>query len=201
MSEHSPLPWVLDVDEDGDLYIRPKISEAAICWFSHDVDSRFRARPNGRANAEYIVQACNAYPSLTADLAETRKELCAAQKRIGELEAGQVITKDTSDGYHTFGELYDYRRVYNALLFNEWAKLGLYDVHKSWRHSDGESCFGGGWFIVVANLPHGQISNHYEAEFWDEFQIPERDLPAPYDGHTPRTALARARALLSKEVE
>lgn len=101
------------------------------------------------------------------------------------------ITGDTSDGYHTFNELYDYRRVYNAALFNEWANGDLIPVVKSWRHSDGELAFGGGWFIVVATLPTGQISNHYEAEHWDQFQVPEVDLPPEYDGHTPAEALDR----------
>ena len=92
-----------------------------------------------------------------------------------------------SDGYHSFGELYDFRMIYNACLFNEWAK-GFYDqngvidtrlpkhnVHKSKRHFDGELCFSGGWFIVVAILPTGQISNHYEEKYWDLFNIPETE--------------------------
>lgn len=102
-----------------------------------------------------------------------------------------VITGSTSDGYHTFDELYDYRRAYNAALFNAWSFLGYHGVHKSWRHSDGELAFGGGWFIVVAQLPTGQISNHYKAEYWDLFQIEERETPDTYDGHTPQIALDR----------
>lgn len=105
------------------------------------------------------------------------------------------VTGDTSDGYHTFRELYDYRRVYNALLFNAWASLELYDVHKSKKHSDGEKCFGGGWFIVVAQLPMGQISNHYKLEHWEEFRVPEKSIPNLYDGHTPAAALERAQQL------
>ncbi len=102
-----------------------------------------------------------------------------------------------SDGYHTFRELYEYRRVYNAMLFDIWAKFGLYDTHKSRKHSDGELCFGGGWFIVVAQLTTGQISNHYKDEFWDSFAIEERELPATYDGHTPQVALARMKEFLN----
>lgn len=66
-----------------------------------------------------------------------------------------------SDGYHTFNELYRYRMLYNADFFNELAK-GDIKVCKSHKHHDGEECFGGGWFIVMAELPTGQISNHYE---------------------------------------
>lgn len=106
-------------------------------------------------------------------------------KRINEL----------SDGYLTFDELYEFRKMYNSVIFNEWAlenpyqteaRIGhnetfndnqqyvpKYNVHKSWRHNDGELCFGGGWFIVSAMLPTGLISNHYKAEDWDLFQVPE----------------------------
>jgi hypothetical protein len=102
------------------------------------------------------------------------------------------ITEDTSDGYHTFKELYEFRKVYNAALFNEWAKQAKYRVHKSWRHHDGELCFGGGWFIVVAILPSGQISNHYEAKDWELFQIMETEKAIyPFDGHTPSDVIQR----------
>lgn len=122
-----------------------------------------------------------------------------------------------SDGYHTFNELYEFRKMYNAALFNEWAQLppnglipklmwnvndflkntnSLYQVHKSWKHYDGELCFGGGWFIVVAILPTGQISNHYEAKDWDLFKIPEVEKAKyPFDGHTSQQVLERLKSL------
>lgn len=112
-------------------------------------------------------------------------------------------THDVGDGWHTFGELYQYRMLYNAALFNEWANLydahnamRLYDVHKSWKHSDGQPCFGGGWFVVVAQLPTGQISNHYKAEHWDLFKLPVRDMAAEYDGHSPQDVAKRLEEFL-----
>ena len=106
---------------------------------------------------------------------------------------------EISDGYHTFNELYYYRMLYNAAFFNmlpkEW-------VHKSKRHNDGEECFGGGWFIVMANLPTGQISNHYELKDWDLFQIPEKEVADKWDGHTPQEAADRLhKYLLEKQGE
>ena len=99
---------------------------------------------------------------------------------------------DFSDGYHTFNELYDYRKAYNAAFFNEIAKQGLYDVHKSRLHSDGEIPFGDdNWFIVMAELPTGQISNHYEMKDWDLFQIPEKEKANIWDGHTPQDVYNR----------
>lgn len=97
-------------------------------------------------------------------------------------------TGEISDGYHTFNELYRYRMLYNAAFFNLLPKEL---VHKSKRHHDGEECFGGGWFIVMANLPTGQISNHYELKDWDLFQIPEKFTAEEWDGHTPQEAADR----------
>jgi hypothetical protein len=97
-----------------------------------------------------------------------------------------------SDGYHTFNELYDYRKAYNAAFFNELAKQGLYDVHKSKLHSDGNIPFGDdNWFIVMAELPTGQISNHYEMKDWDLFDIPEKEKANIWDGHSPQDVYER----------
>ena len=106
---------------------------------------------------------------------------------------------EVSDGYHTFNELYYYRLLYNAAFFNllpkEW-------VHKSKKHHDGEECFGGGWFIVMANLPTGQISNHYELKDWELFQIPEKEVADEWDGHSPQEAADRLhKYLLEKQKE
>ena len=106
---------------------------------------------------------------------------------------------DVTDGYHTFKELYEYRMLYNAAFFNELTKQNLYDVHKSKRHSDGEKCFGGGWFIVMAELPTGQISNHYELKYWKLFNIPEKEKANKYDGHIPKIAAQRLKKYLTND--
>jgi hypothetical protein len=119
------------------------------------------------------------------------------------------VKEQLSDGYHSFKELYDFRMVYNTALFNEWAKqtgfddgvnyhykLPKYNVHKSWKHYDGELCFGGGWFIVSAMLPTGLISNHYKAEYFDLFKIPEVEKALfPFDGHNGFDVLERLKSL------
>ena len=96
-----------------------------------------------------------------------------------------------ADEHHSVQELYDYRMAYNSLLFNQWARDGKYEVHKSWRHGDGEKCFGGGWFIVSATTPYGQVTNHYSSEHWSRFHVPIRERAAEWDGHTPQQALDR----------
>ena len=105
---------------------------------------------------------------------------------------------EVSDGYHTFNELYEYRLLYNASMFNELAKQGMYDVHKSKRHSDGNYPFDNpDYFIVVAELPTGQISNHYRMKEWDLFDIPEKEKSNEYDGHTPKDVAERLRSFLT----
>ena len=143
-----------------------------------------------------------------------------ADKNFFKLECKSL--NDLRDEYHSIRELYEFRKAYNALLFNEWASENVferkarlahndttgedreprikYDVHKSWKHNDGELCFGGGWFIVVAMLPDGQITNHYKAEDWDLFQIPETDKAKyEHDGHTPADTLQRMKQLLNNK--
>ena len=89
-------------------------------------------------------------------------------------------------------ELYDFRLVLNALLFNEWAENGKYEVYKSKRHSDGELCFDGEWFVVVAILPSGQVTNHYHLKYWDYFKIPSYEkVKDEFDGHTSTDVLIR----------
>ena len=94
---------------------------------------------------------------------------------------------EASDGYHTFNELYDFRREYNAALVNS----GVWKAHKSYRHHDGELCFGGGWFIVMIETPFGQISNHYENKYWDEFHCEEKEFADEWDGHDGKDVIAR----------
>lgn len=106
-----------------------------------------------------------------------------------------------TDGYHSFTELYEFRKIYNAALFNKFEQdsYDSYDVHKSWRHNDGELCFGGDWFIVSAKLPSGLISNHYHKSDWDLFKIPiyEKAL-FKYDNHTSQDVLFRLKNLINE---
>lgn len=94
------------------------------------------------------------------------------------------------DEHHTMQELYRYRMLYNAHAARGWAAAGI-PVVKSMNHHDGEPVFGGGWFIVTAQLPTGQVSNHYREEDWDLFAIPDVWYPPAWDGHTPAQAEER----------
>lgn len=131
-------------------------------------------------------------------------ECCEYEEMYKELETlinkQNKVTGETSDGYHTFNELYEFRKLYNACLFNEWAKQGLFDVHKSHYHYDGDECFGGGWFVVMAELPTGQISNHYENKDWNLFQVPQRNTANAWDKHTAQDVAKRLREYLKTNI-
>ncbi|RIJ68764.1 hypothetical protein D1871_22610 [Nakamurella silvestris] len=103
-----------------------------------------------------------------------------------------------SDGFHTFDELYEFRRLYHAHAARAWLTAG-YPVVRSWKHHDGQPCFGGGWFIVVAQLPTGQVSNHYRTVSWSLFSdVPEVETAPAWDGHTTADVAHRLRALLGE---
>lgn len=119
-------------------------------------------------------------------------------EEIKRLKAnGHLITKDISDTYHTFGELYDHRMAFNIALCNAINLLKREDTYcyKSLLHSDGTMFEG--MFIVVIESPFGQISYHYNLEHWDKFNIPEYPKALEYDGHTPNDTYERLLKLFS----
>lgn len=108
------------------------------------------------------------------------------------------INENTSDGYHTFKELYEMRMLLTAVTFNLMALRG-YKVVRSKTHSDGTIPFNDpNWFIVVAELPGvGQISYHYEMKDWDLFMDCAWDTPPAYDGHMSADVAERLRKFLN----
>ena len=143
------------------------------------------------------IESIGLYAQKSADYNDGRNDMkMMVLDIIDSLQQEQLDMGEVSDGYHTFNELYYYRMLYNAAFFNllpmEW-------VHKSKRHHTGEECFGGGWFIVMANLPTGQVSNHYELKDWDLFKVPEKEFADEWDGHTPQEAAERIHKYLQQE--
>ena len=79
-----------------------------------------------------------------------------------------LVTGDTSDGYHTFNELYHHR----AVLFSVIVKAFPGMAWKAKHHYDGTMYDG--MFIVGIETPDGQASYHYDINpYWDMFQCKE----------------------------
>lgn len=96
------------------------------------------------------------------------------------------IDGDTSDGYHTFNELYHHR----AVLFSVIVKAFSDKAWKSLRHHDGTMYEG--MFIVGIDTPDGQATYHYDIDpYWDMFECRELERAPEWDGHTPAQAIER----------
>lgn len=99
-------------------------------------------------------------------------------------------TNEVSDGFHTFGELYEHRIILFACL-SLAAKSGI-RCWKSWKHHDGTSFEG--WFIGGMQLPTGPVTYHLPMDKWELFDVEELELGLEWDGHTAEDALARFHA-------
>ena len=98
---------------------------------------------------------------------------------------------DLSDGYHTFNGLYEQRMILFAALVKAYKERSW----KSYRHEDGEYCFGGGWFIVGIDTPEGSYTYHYENKYWDMFDCQDIPRAKHWDGHTEADAETRLMSL------
>lgn len=101
--------------------------------------------------------------------------------------------EELSDGYHTFGELYDHRRALTAVLAAFAARM---PEAASWRskahHPDDDPMFEGGYFVVGITLDTGVITYHYKLSHWDDFAaVPELEHAPKWDGAIPEDTVTR----------
>ena len=102
-------------------------------------------------------------------------------------------TGETSDGYHTFNELYRYRTELFAALCNLFPGRAW----KSTKHFDGT--MEKGWFIAGIDTPDGQATYHCRGDFWNLFRVRELETAPKWDGHTPEDVLRRIQELVHTE--
>lgn len=109
-------------------------------------------------------------------------------RNADELNAAMVgeVNGDTSDGYHTFNELYYHRTALFACLV---ALQPRQMAFKSWKHSDGTMYEG--MFIAGIYTSGGWCTYHCEAKWWPLFDCYEREFAPEWDGHTPSDAIHR----------
>ena len=109
---------------------------------------------------------------------------------LADLIEPQPITGDTSDGYHTFNELYDHR----AKLFSVIVRCFKDRAWKSKLHHDGTMYEG--MFIVGIETSQGQATYHYDIDpYWNVFDCKELARAPEWDGHTPEQAISRIASL------
>lgn len=111
-------------------------------------------------------------------------------KNAPSLDVTPVITGETSDGYHTFNELYHHRAVLFSVIVSQFPEL----CWKSKRHHDGTMYDG--MFIVGIETPTGQATYHYDIDpYFDMFECKEVEYAPEWDGHTPDDAIRRIATL------
>lgn len=88
------------------------------------------------------------------------------------------INGNTSDGYHTFDELYHHRMILFSIICNTYKK----SAWKSKLHYDGTMYDD--YFIVGLFTPEGDFTYHYHIDHWDKFQVMTLPNAPDWDGHT-----------------
>ena len=99
-----------------------------------------------------------------------------------------VIDGQTSDGYHTFDELYKHR----VLL---WINLCLTFPENCYVVEDHFE----GWFLLGAEVDQGQISYHCPNEYLPLVKGIIREHPE-FDGHTPADVADRLMKLAIQRI-
>ena len=109
------------------------------------------------------------------------------EDKINALIAEGCDTNQISDGFHTFGELYEHRIALFITLCRKIKK----DVWRSRTHSDGNILEG--WFLLGIGYAAGeQITYHLPLAKWQETDFAETLDKAPdYDGHKSADVLKR----------
>ena len=136
-----------------------------------------------------MTEAEKAYQYFVIAVPENEEQAKAyfwARKALQSTLTQPPITGDTSDGYHTFNELYHHRAILFSVICNERPDVAW----KSKLHHDGTMYDG--MFIVGIDTPEGQATYHYDIEpYWNLFRVKELELAPEWDGHTPGEAIRR----------
>ena len=178
--------WDLPADEDGSDkgYLVEDINAPAnidgysgyVSWTPNDIfEDQFYEADDRQVQVGLCTAPKDPDHVLTGDeivrLAKTGS-LCDCAKDI-------FISGETSDGYHTFNELYYHRMVLFSLICNNNKEVAF----KSKLHADG-TMFDD-YFIVGVNTPNGYYTYHYHMDDWDMFDVEEVEKAPEWDGHKP----------------
>lgn len=94
-----------------------------------------------------------------------------------------------SDGYHTFGELYEHRiQLFITLARLMHERTGVF----AWRYKIDDK-----WFLLgIDTMPEKQITYHLPISKWEECDFAVTPTRKPeWDGHTSNDVLQRIKEL------
>ncbi len=123
---------------------------------------------------------------------EEEKLISKINRDILSLKEKGISTKNISDGYHTFEELYYQRTVLLSIICNTNPNISW----KSKKHFDEENdpmfedCF-----IIGINTPTGEATYHIKLKYWEIFDVPEIEHAPKYAGYSSDEVLKRLQTL------
>lgn len=88
-------------------------------------------------------------------------------------------TKDISDKWHTFQELYYHRMILFFTILETYPAISW----KSKLHHDGTMFEDS--FICGIETDEGQYTYHYDLKYFDMLNVKELENAPEYDGHKP----------------
>lgn len=137
-----------------------------------------------------VLKECRYFVGRVSDFDTPSVE--QAEALIKAIDSLPTTIGQTSDGYHTFDELYEHRfELAMALCRARSADLQP-DAIIAQKHADGSSYDG--WFLLmIVDEPGKQISYHLPMKYWDrckEFARAQEYAPE-FDGHTSADVLER----------
>lgn len=110
------------------------------------------------------------------------------EKRKYAIEAwnSRKVSGTTSDGFHTFNELYHHRAILFSVIVSRFPELAW----KSKKHATGDMYEG--MFIAGINTPDGPATYHFDIDpYWNMLKCKELELAPKWDGHSPDQAIER----------
>lgn len=123
---------------------------------------------------------------------EEEKLISKINRDILSLKEKGISTKNISDGYHTFEELYYQRTVLLSIICNTNPNISW----KSKKHFDEENDpMFEGCFIIGINTPTGEATYHIKLKYWEMFDVPEIEHAPKYDGYSSDEVLKRLQTL------
>lgn len=156
------------------------MSELKSCPFCKRKGKTKSRQSTGTMYINWAVGCSNLKCAAASGLAIFRYE---TEQEAIEAWNTRVVDGETSDGYHTFNELYHHR----AVLFSKVVQFAGDRAWKSKLHADGTMYEG--YFIVGVETPEGQATYHYEIDpYWEMFDCKELGQAPVWDGHTPQSS-------------
>ena len=198
MSIYEKFSKVLDLKEKEEVKKNELISEKVRVKKLESINKLAMEIVNDKKTADLNAQRIVLLTQPEQDV-NYRKQTLSVEEINEEIKTLKE-TNNVSDGYHTFGELYDHRIENFLALVKAIHVLNKFRLEKrrtplwySMNHSDGGKVYKG-WFVAgIDTSPGKQITYHIPIEYLSQFEAvakPRKKAPT-YDGHTSEDVVER----------